>query len=117
MVCAVQPADKRFVWHFACHRAPLLRLSFVGNVLGPLTYSFMKITPIVAPGMRQKQYPARQLACRLYTICERPKWAQEARAYNELITSWPAIVGASQKAGLVGKPLDFFGFAEQADNG
>jgi putative DNA methylase len=34
---------------------------------------------------------ARQLAYRLYTLCERQGWAEDARAYNELITSWSAI--------------------------
>ena len=38
---------------------------------------------------------ARQLAYRLYTLCERKGWAEDARAYNELITSWPAIVSAT----------------------
>ncbi|MCF8004109.1 MAG: hypothetical protein K9L32_07875 [Chromatiaceae bacterium] len=31
--------------------------------------------------------PIRQLAYHLYTLCERKKWADEARAYNELIAS------------------------------
>ncbi len=35
--------------------------------------------------------PARELAYRLYTICERKKWAQEALAYNSLVQSWPEI--------------------------
>jgi putative DNA methylase len=35
---------------------------------------------------------ARELAYRLYTICERKKWAQEAMAYNALIVAWPEIV-------------------------
>ncbi len=30
----------------------------------------------------------RQLAYRLYTLCERKGWAEDARAYNELIASW-----------------------------
>jgi len=33
----------------------------------------------------------RDLAYRLYTICERKGWAQEALAYNMLITSWSGI--------------------------
>jgi putative DNA methylase len=37
----------------------------------------------------------RQLAYRLYTLCERQGWAEEARAYNELITSWESIEAAS----------------------
>ncbi len=35
--------------------------------------------------------PARQLAFRLYTLCERRKWPEDARAYNELMTSWAEI--------------------------
>jgi putative DNA methylase len=41
----------------------------------------------------------RQLAYHLYTLCERKKWADDARAYNELIGSWHAIVTASHDAG------------------
>ncbi len=35
---------------------------------------------------------ARELAYRLYTICERKKRAQEALSYNALVQSWPEIV-------------------------
>jgi len=34
---------------------------------------------------------ARDFAYRLYNICERKKWSNEALAYNTLITSWPEI--------------------------
>ncbi len=33
----------------------------------------------------------RDLAYRLYTICERKGWSQEAQAYNMLVTSWSGI--------------------------
>ena len=33
----------------------------------------------------------RDLAYRLYTTCERKKWAQEALAYNSLVVAWPEI--------------------------
>lgn len=56
--------------------------------------------------MPDKQDPIRQLAYRLYTICERQKWAEDARPYNELITSWPAIVEHSVQAGHRGEQLD-----------
>jgi putative DNA methylase len=36
---------------------------------------------------------ARQLAYRLYSICERKGWAEHARDYNALVISW----GASQE--------------------
>jgi putative DNA methylase len=56
--------------------------------------------------MPDKQDAVRQLAYYLYTICERQKWAEEARLYNELITSWPAIVDESHKVGHRGTQLD-----------
>ena len=34
---------------------------------------------------------ARDLAYRLYNICERKKWASEALAYNGLVIAWPEI--------------------------
>lgn len=39
----------------------------------------------------------RQLAYRLYTLCERKKWAEDARAYNELIATWQAIEAVAPK--------------------
>lgn len=44
----------------------------------------------------------RSLAYRLYTLCERKGWAEEARGYNDLITSWLGIESASHKTGQVG---------------
>ncbi len=38
-----------------------------------------------------KAEPTRQLAYRLYTLCERAGWAEDARAYNDIMTSWNAI--------------------------
>lgn len=40
----------------------------------------------------------RQLAYRLYTLCERAGWAEDARAYNEIVTSWSAIESAAAAA-------------------
>ena len=34
---------------------------------------------------------ARDLAYRLYAICERKKWAEEALAYNGLVIAWPEL--------------------------
>jgi putative DNA methylase len=45
-----------------------------------------------------KAEPTRQLAYRLYTLCERAGWAEDARAYNEIITSWTAIEAAAAAA-------------------
>jgi putative DNA methylase len=45
-----------------------------------------------------KSDAARQLAYRLYTLCERKGWSEDARAYNEIITSWAAIEDAASRA-------------------
>ena len=48
-----------------------------------------------------KSEEARALAYRLYSICERKKWAKEALAYNSLVVAWPEIVKlAASKAGV-----------------
>jgi putative DNA methylase len=49
--------------------------------------------------MPQKGEVIRQLAYHLYTLCERKKWAEEARAYNELIGAWPEIMASSLDIG------------------
>jgi putative DNA methylase len=41
---------------------------------------------------------ARQLAYRLYAICERKGWADHARDYNALVISWS---GAQEQAAQV----------------
>ncbi|SOY78676.1 Adenine-specific DNA methylase [Cupriavidus taiwanensis] len=53
-------------------------------------------------GMPQRAEPIRNLAYRLYTLCERKGWAEDARAYNELISSWTAIETASHEVGHYG---------------
>jgi putative DNA methylase len=45
--------------------------------------------------VKGKAEAARQLAYRLYTLCERKGWSEDARAYNELITSWTGIESTS----------------------
>lgn len=42
---------------------------------------------------------ARELAYRLYTLCERKKRAAEALAYNGLVQSWPEIVRLAREGG------------------
>ena len=53
-----------------------------------------KVLSVVAA----KAEATRQLAYRLYTLCERAGWAEDARAYNEIITSWSAIEAAATAA-------------------
>ena len=54
----------------------------------------------------------RDRAYRLYTVCERKKWAQEAIAYNGLVVAWPEIQKLAGK-GPVSSPGEagVFGWA------
>ncbi len=56
-------------------------------------------------GMYSRSESIRSLAYRLYTLCERKGWAEDARAYNELIASWDAIAEVAHKTGLSGSQL------------
>lgn len=42
---------------------------------------------------------ARVLAYRLFAICERRGWAEEAQAYNGLVLAWPELEKLAQQAG------------------
>jgi putative DNA methylase len=42
---------------------------------------------------------ARELAYRLYTLCERKKRAAEALSYNGLVQSWPEITRLARESG------------------
>ena len=53
---------------------------------------------VLLAAVRGKSEATRQLAYRLYTLCERAGWAEDARAYNELITSWDGIEAAASAA-------------------
>jgi putative DNA methylase len=52
--------------------------------------------------MPERAEPIRALAYRLYTLCERQGWAEDARAYNELVSAWSGIEQASAEAGIKG---------------
>jgi putative DNA methylase len=52
--------------------------------------------------MPARAEPMRALAYRLYTLCERKGWAEDARAYNELVQAWGGIEQAAGDVGIVG---------------
>ncbi|MCE7987215.1 MAG: DUF1156 domain-containing protein [Caldilinea sp. CFX5] len=52
----------------------------------------------LAAGLGSRAETARELAYRLYTLCERRKRAQEALAYNSLVQSWPEILHLAEEA-------------------
>ncbi len=62
---------------------------------------------LVAP-LGAKAETARELAYRLYTLCERKKRATEALAYNGLVQSWPEILRLAKGTPKAGKEEDLF---------
>ena len=59
---------------------------------------------VLAAKLGSKAEAARELAYRLYTICDRKKRAAEALSYNALVQSWPEIVRLAQEGGKA-KPI------------
>ena len=55
---------------------------------------------------------ARELAYRLYTLCERKKRAAEALSYNGLVQSWPEITRLARAGAPPGAQAPLFGEAE-----
>ncbi|PXW92410.1 putative DNA methylase [Sphaerotilus hippei] len=53
--------------------------------------------------MPARAEPIRALAYRLYTLCERQGWAEDARAYNELVAAWTSVETAASDLGPVGQ--------------
>jgi putative DNA methylase len=53
----------------------------------------------LAAKLGSKAEIARELAYRLYTICERKKRAAEALSYNSLVQSWPEITRLARETG------------------
>lgn len=60
---------------------------------------------VLLAGMPERGEPIRNLAYRLFTLCERKTWRDEARSYNELITSWTGIEAASHEKGHLGSQV------------
>jgi putative DNA methylase len=54
---------------------------------------------VLVAKLSSKVEVARELAYRLYTICERKRRTQEARAYNALVQSWPEITRLACESG------------------
>ncbi len=41
---------------------------------------------------------AKELAYRVFQLCERKGWAKEALAYNSLVVAWPELVKRAEEA-------------------
>lgn len=57
--------------------------------------------------MPARAEPIRALAYRLYTLCERQGWAEDARAYNELVAAWASVEAAAAEVGPVGQQSEW----------
>lgn len=59
--------------------------------------------------LKDKADTARELAYRLYSLCERKKWAEEARSYNGLVVAWPELLTLANAVTISGsKQQDMF---------
>jgi putative DNA methylase len=63
----------------------------------------------ILSAVQSKTEAIRQLAYRLYTMCERRGWAEDARAYNDLVTSWTAIETTANAVPAQTSQLGLFG--------
>ena len=64
----------------------------------------------LAVAVGSKAEIARELAYRLYTLCERKRRAAEALSYNALVQSWPEIMRLAQaEAGAGAQQSELFG--------
>ena len=87
------------------HRAPVWEATH--HLIRALNTQGEAAAGALLAAMPDKAEPVRQLAYHLYTLCERKKWAEDARAYNELITAWHAVLEASREQGPRGEQLGF----------
>jgi putative DNA methylase len=69
------------------------------------------VAAVLVAKLGSKAEAARELAYRLYTICERKKRAPQALSYNALVQSWPEIVRLAHEGGRppVQQQVDLFG--------
>jgi putative DNA methylase len=75
-------ADKRpIVWEMTHH---LLRVYYHEKAGDEATAGLLR-------KIGTKGEIARDLAYRLFNVCEKKKWSQEAQAYNALVLGWPEI--------------------------
>nr|WP_198138251.1 DUF1156 domain-containing protein [Pelobacter propionicus] len=61
---------------------------------------------ILLARMPERGESIRQLSYRLYTLCERNGWAEDARPYNELIAAWHEVEKISHEVGHTGSQIE-----------
>ncbi len=79
------------------------------------TGGIQKCAEAIAPMRGSNAEEAKDLAYRLYSVCEKKNWSQEAFAYNALVVAWPEIQSAAasmRAAKPVQLTLDDFGLSD-----
>jgi putative DNA methylase len=94
----LRPAELPAKWDPA--RAPRLTTwEVVHQLIRVLELNGESATGELVANLGNKAEVARELAYRLYNLCERNKRAPEALAYNGLVQSWPEILRLSREGG------------------
>jgi putative DNA methylase len=93
-----RPSELTGEWH----RATDVRLTaweMVHQLIRTLEVGGEGAAAVAVEKLGTKAEVARELAYRLYTICERKKRAAEALSYNGLVQSWPEITRLAREGG------------------
>jgi putative DNA methylase len=89
-VCLLKPSDLPKDWDPTTDKR-LTVWEMVHHLIRVLEAGGESAASVLAAKMGSKAEVVRELAYRLYTLCERKKRAPEALAYNALVQSWPEI--------------------------
>jgi putative DNA methylase len=64
------------------------------------------VTAALLRRLGSKADVARDLAYKLFTVCENKKWSKEAQAYNALVMGWPELTRLSREVVKAPGPVD-----------
>ncbi|WP_246584436.1 DUF1156 domain-containing protein [Thermus brevis] len=88
--------DKRFTLWEATHH--LIRVYWYEKAGDQATASLLR-------KLGSRGDLARELAYRLYNVCEKKNWSQEGQSYNALVLGWPELVRLAREQGPAAAPL------------
>ena len=100
-VCLLKPSELPENWDPA-KDSRLTAWDMVHHLVRALEAGGEGAAAALVSKMGSRAEVARELAYRLYTLCERKKRAAEALSYNGLVQSWPEITRLAREGG---KPL------------
>lgn len=93
----LKPEELRPQWSPE-HEKGLTAWEIVHQLIRSLESGGESAAASLAVKLGSKAETARELAYRLYALCERKKRAQEALSYNALVQSWPEIMRLAREA-------------------